>query len=316
MQFLEISILKTVTYFDVFTYPLTLDEIIFFLDRPATDKEISVAINNLIRAKQLWQFDNFYSLRNESAIALRRVRGNKLAALHIKKAGSVAKFLSWMPYIKGIAISGSLSKNFADENSDLDFFIITKANRLWIVRMIYSVLYKIACAARMKKLFCLNYFIDELDLKVTEQNIFTAVEISTLMPLKGESVFRNFFEANNWVLQYHPNYIPNYTRLKDKAPVIPKRIAEWIMNFEFGNKLDNKLLAFFKKRFERVLAENKLSDKGLTIGAFEITKHACRPLPEYFQPKILNKFHERFAIIKNKYWEIINKEAVIWQKNN
>jgi predicted nucleotidyltransferase len=52
-----------------------------------------------------------------------------LAVKHIKKAKAVAKFLSWFPYIRGIAISGSLSKNFADENSDLDFFIITAANR-------------------------------------------------------------------------------------------------------------------------------------------------------------------------------------------
>lgn len=314
MQSLEISILKTVTYFDVFNYPLTIDEIIFFLDCSATEKETSAALNNLIRNKQLWQFDHFYSLKNEPSIVSRRIKGNKLAVNHIKKARSVAKFLSWMPYIKGIAISGSLSKNFADENSDLDFFIITKANRLWIVRIMYSVLYKIACAARMKEWFCLNYFIDELDLKVKEQNIFTAVEISTLMPLKGKAVFNNFFEANNWVFQYQPNCMPNYTCMKDKAPVIPKQFAEWIMNAEFGNKFDDKLLAIFKKRFERILAENKLSDKGLTIGAFEASKHACRPMAEYFQPKILNKFHERFTIVKNKYWEIKNKEALIWKK--
>jgi hypothetical protein len=313
MYSLEISILKTVAYFDVFAYPLTPDEIVFFLDRSATEEEIAGALKYLIQTKQLWQFGNFYSLRNEPAIALRRVKGNKLAETLIKRAMSVARFLSWMPYVKGIAISGSLSKNFADGNSDLDFFIITKANRLWVVRILYSIIYKLACALRIKEWFCLNYFIDELNLAIKEQNVFTAVEISTLMPLKGEAVFSNFFEANDWVFEYLPNYSPNYANMKDKAPVISKRIAEWIMNAEFGNKLDNKLLAFFKKRFDKIFAEKKLSDKGLTIGAFEVTKHACKPLPQYFQPKILARFQERFALVRNKYWEVANKEMVTWK---
>jgi hypothetical protein len=313
MHSLEISILKTVAYFDVFAYPLTPDEIVFFLDRSATEEDIAGALKYLIQTKQLWQFGNFYSLRNEPSIALRRVKGNELAEMLTKRAMSVARFLSWMPYIKGIGISGSLSKNFADKDSDLDFFIITKANRLWIVRILYSIIYKIASAARIKEWFCLNYFIDELNLTIKEQNIFTAVEISTLMPLKGEAVFSNFFKANDWVFEYLPNYSPDYANMKDKAPVIPKRIAEWIMNTELGNKLDNKLLVFFKRRFDRILAENKLSNKGLTIGAFEVTKHACKPLPQYFQPKILTSFQERFGLVRNKYWEMTNEEMVTWK---
>src|SRR4029077_5054787 len=109
------------------------------------------------------------------------------------------------------------------------------ANRLWMVRILYSVLFKIATAARVKDWFCLNYFIDELDLNIKEHNIFTAVEISTLMPLKGGTIFKEFFLANNWVYQYLPNYRPNYKYLKDTSPVMPKRITEWIMNFETGN---------------------------------------------------------------------------------
>src|SRR6478735_4033984 len=112
MHSLEISILKTVSYFDVFAYPLTSNEIIYFLDQPATEREIYPALEYLVNTKHLWQFDNFYSIRNEIAMATRRVHGNMLAAKHIKSAIAVAKFLSLLPYIRGIAISGSLSKNF------------------------------------------------------------------------------------------------------------------------------------------------------------------------------------------------------------
>jgi hypothetical protein len=311
MHSLEISILKTVSYFDVFAYPLTSNEIIYFLDQPATEREISPALEYLVNTKHLWQFDNFYSIRNEIALATRRVHGNMLAAKHIKNAIAVAKFISWLPYIRGIAISGSLSKNFADENSDLDFFIITAANRLWVVRILYSMLFKIATIARIKHWFCLNYFIDELGLEIKEHNLFTAVEIATLMPLKGEAVFKDFFHTNNWVYQYLPNHKSCYTYLEDTSPAIPKRIAEWTMNFEAGNKLDNKLHSFFKKRFQRILSENKLSEKGLTIGSFEADKHACKPLPQYFQPVILEKFQERFINSKDKYYsELVDEKNI------
>jgi hypothetical protein len=308
MQSLEISILKVVTYFDIFSYPLTTAEIVFFLDKPAAEKEILPAITYLIKTKQLWYFNNFYSVRNEPRLAARRITGNELAIHDIKKARQVARFLSWIPYIKGIAISGSLSKNFADENSDLDFFIITAANRLWIVRIFYTFLFKTAGVLNIKNWFCLNYFIDELDLEIRERNLFTAVEIATLMPLKGGALFKDFFIANSWAHHFLPNYTPNFMYLKDRSGFFLKRVTEWLLNVTIANKLDNEIHSFFKKRYERMVTEDKKNIKGLTIGAYEADKHACRPLAEYFQPKILGMFNDRFKIIKDKYYSEIDKE--------
>jgi hypothetical protein len=230
----------------------------------------------------------------------------------MRVARKIGRFLSRFPYVRAIGISGSLSKNFADEKSDLDFFVITAANRLWIVRILYSLLYKIASPAGLKNWFCLNYFIDELDLEINEHNLFTAVELSTLMPLKGAHVFRNFFHSNRWVCEYIPNYTPNYTYLKDTPPNFLKRLAEWVLNSSFGDRLDDKILSFFKKRFERQTAENKVSEKGLTIGAYKAEKHACKPLPQYFQPIILIKFEERFKLTEEKYREqLLSKEKIL-----
>ena len=59
--------------------------------------------------------------------------------------------------------------------------------------------------------------------------------------------------------------------------------------------------------------ENKQSEKGLTIGAYKAEKHSCKPLPQYFQPKILTKFHERFKNVEEKYYQLINKEKALVQ---
>ena len=307
MNSLELSILKTVAYFDVFSYPLTINEIVLFLDQPSGEKDVTSIVQRLVETKNLWRFNNFYSVRNEESLALNRTNGNKLAEKHIKKSMRLAKFLFLFPYIKGIAISGSLSKNYADKNSDFDFFIITTANRLWLVRAFYTVLFKIASFARIKHWFCLNYFIDESNLDIKEHNIFTAIELLTLKPLKGKTIFEKFFAANEWSNEYLPNCKVDYEYLKDSSPNVIRKATERTMNFGIGDKIDNKLLSLFKKRFEKVLSKNMVSDKGLVIGSFEASKHACKPLPQYFQPKIISKFQKNFQQILNRYQNSLPK---------
>jgi hypothetical protein len=314
MNQLELSILKTVAYFDVFAYPLTIDEIVLFLDCPSLEQEVIPIVEHLVETKNLWKFNNFYSARDEESLAEKRIKGNKLAKQHIKKSLSLARFLFLFPYIKGIAISGSLSKNYADENSDFDFFIITSANRLWIVRALYTVLFKIASFAHIKHWFCLNYFIDELNLEIKEQNTFTAIELLTLKPLKGEAVFDNFFKTNAWTEQYLPNCKIDFKNLKDSSPNILRKFIEWIMNFKIGNKIDNKFLFLFKKRFDKILSKNMVSDKGMVIGSFEASKHACKPLPQYFQPQILSKFQKNFQQILNRYQNSLPQTYSLYNK--
>ena len=53
-----------------------------------------------------------------------------IAATLLARAEKIAKLFYKFPYVRAVGVSGSVSKNFADENADIDYFIITKANRL------------------------------------------------------------------------------------------------------------------------------------------------------------------------------------------
>ncbi len=59
-------------------------------------------------------------LKNEPFLVERREKGNTKAAEMIAIARKVGDLLIRFPYVRGIAISGSLSKNFADDDSDID----------------------------------------------------------------------------------------------------------------------------------------------------------------------------------------------------
>src|SRR6266478_4413244 len=98
----------------------------------------------------------------------------------------IGRFLSRFPYVTGVGISGSLSKMDAREKADFDFFIVTKANRLWIARTIMHLFKKLTFITGKQHLYCMNYYLDEKALQLRDQNIYTAVEAITLIPVSGK----------------------------------------------------------------------------------------------------------------------------------
>jgi hypothetical protein len=300
MHFLETSILKTVAYFDVFKYPLLKREIGYFLDQQFDEGIFNTTLQSLIDNKVLYKLDNFYSLHNDISLVKRRIEGNNVAINELKKAKKASAFLyRWFPFMKGIGISGSLSKNFATENSDYDFFIITSKNRLWISRTIFIIFFKIACIFGFRKMFCLNYIIDETALEIPEQNIFTATEIATLLVCDGKNVYEEFFNANKWTEDVMPNYSARLSELNFTKPSLFKKLLERFLKGKAIDKLNKRILHFYERRWKKLFAKNILTPKGSKEGGMIITANVCKPMPQYFQQSILDCFNEKFKAAKN-----------------
>ena len=147
------NILATLAYFDMFNYPLTRAEVYLFLGNKFNYDSFGDAIRCLVDNGTIYQFDKFYTLSPDHYIVVRRLEGNQKAAELIKIAERVGSLLIKFPYVRGIAISGSLSKNFADADSDVDLFIITEKNRLWIARTIMHCFKKLTFLVNKEHLF-------------------------------------------------------------------------------------------------------------------------------------------------------------------
>jgi hypothetical protein len=298
MNSLQESILKVVVYFDIFYYPVTIHEIRYFMDSRCDELKLLLALNELLKNEIIFKTKDYYSFHKDQIHAIKRVKANAVAKKHLKIAKRVAAFLTWFPFIKGVAISGSLSKNVAYEGSDIDFFIITRANRLWLSKLFFSILIKCTTITGLKKWFCLNYMVDETSLEVPEKNIFTATEIITLLPLHGASLFNDFFSANDWVYDFFPNYPVKTHGAKEPAFILPKKLIEWLLNNKHGDKANNLIMDYFDKRWKKLRAKNKFTESGFQIGTMMTDKHFCRPFPEHFQQKILDSFNEKMKTLK------------------
>ena len=111
-----------------------MEEIYLYLPAKCDTIDFEYALKCLTIERAVYQFGKFYTLKNDYFLIDRRLQGNAKAAEMIGTAKKVSNLLIRFPFVKGIAISGSLSKNFADEDSDIDLFIVTAKNRLWIAR--------------------------------------------------------------------------------------------------------------------------------------------------------------------------------------
>ena len=294
------DILAALAYFDIFDYPLTQIEMYLFLPNQCSYKEFRTAVQYLISESLVYKLDEFYTLQNNYALIERRRRGNTKAKQLIPTAEKVAHLLSHFPFVRGIALSGSLSKNFADEKSDIDLFIITAPNRLWLARTLMHGFKKLTFLFRKQHLFCMNYYIDEQVLQIKEKNIYTATEIATLLPLQGVQIFQRFYAHNEWSKKYLPNHSLKVSYTKEIYHSFLKRTIEAVFHNPMGNWLERWLMQVTARRWAQKTRSGKLNTRGV-IMSMEAGRHYAKPNPQNFQNKLLALYERKVDALIDKY---------------
>ena len=280
----------------MFDYPLTSTEIFLYLKSKHCQHEFEECLRYLVMERSIYRFDKFYTLKNDYHLILRRHQGNKKASGLIKIAGKVSDMLIKFPYVRGIAISGSLSKNYADENSDIDLFIITAKNRLWIARTLMHTFKKLTFLVNKQDYFCMNYYIDEQELEITEKTVYTAIEVVTLMPLQGDNIFERFYAENVWTQQYLPNKIMRLSSAKPVKDTMLKRFIEILFNNAAGNIIDNILMRITAGRWLKKTNEKQTNAKGMVM-TMNVGKHFSKPDPDNFHRKLLARYEIKLSKI-------------------
>ncbi|HEY9488825.1 MAG TPA: nucleotidyltransferase domain-containing protein [Chryseosolibacter sp.] len=292
------QVLMTLMYFDIFSYPLKAAEVFNFLRiNSASVREVTECLHVLAQKQAVFRFGDLYSLHPENKDIIRRLKGNAEAAKCLKVAEKQARFIARFPYVESVMVSGSLSKGYMDETSDLDFFIITSANRLWIARTLL-VLYKRIFLFNSHKRFCVNYFIDCEHLEIEEKNLFTATELVTLIPLYNSGSHRALMKANAWVLDFFPNYNLGQP---PKNEIIHRGVIKGFLELIFSplsHWLDRLFMQMTMKRWNKMYGE-KYVKEDFDI-AFKTRRHVSKNHPRYYQKKILERYQVKLYEFRNR----------------
>ncbi len=297
--------LKTILYFSIFNYPLKLEEICNFSstkDCAAIQKDL----DELVAQKVIVKADGYYLIDANLANIEKRKKGNQMAAQALVKAQEKARLISKFPFVEAVGVSGSLSKGYYDSKSDIDFFVITRPNKLWICRT-FLMLYKKIFLLNSRKYFCINYFMSSGNLEVEEKNRFTATEIKTLIPFQGKAAFTEFYKKNDWVSGVFGQFNPNLDTTEEIRKLALVRIIERMLDSRSGNWLDNCFkkvtVSFWKLKF------NEMAHDDFKI-ALKSTKNISKHHPLNFQKKVIGSLNEKYEEIKRIHNIELPKEYV------
>jgi hypothetical protein len=256
------DIFKVLLYFDIFQHPVTSEEIHTYLPSHHSSPSLidgecrSYPMNALIGEQ-----NGFYFLksRGESCVSIRRLKERR-AKRRLKIARAVASLIRYFPFVRGIFISGELSKGVASPDGDIDYVIVTSERRLWICRTLL-ILFKKIVLLDSRKFFCLNHFVSEHHLEVQHRNRYTAMELITLKPLENPQLLERYQSENLWITNYFPNWIH---RTNDAS--LAKRNCPWLQcvielpfHGAIGDILERLLLSLWRTIWKRRHPE--LSDR-------------------------------------------------------
>ena len=254
---LQQAVLLTVLYADLFDYPLTLDELQQYLVAPCTDRaELHAVVLSLCDRYVVYR-NGFICWHGRQAIIEIRSERQQIVAERWPQAQRYARWLAQVPFVHMVAVCGSQAAGNAGPESDLDFFCISAPNRLWLVQSCAMVLRRIAALSGVH--VCPNYFLTTARLEIEERNLYTAREISLVMPLWGIQTYRAFLNANSWMKNFTPNWPEvGSDRLILCSAAEPSGLRRWgeqLLGGRIGHALDGLiyrlLLCYYPLRLRR-----------------------------------------------------------------
>jgi len=291
------SLLEKIIYFSIFNHPLKRTELstLANINISELDTFISELENSkIIKIEQDYiLLEGFSSSKDISNRIDYETGFNKMKS----KVLSNSKFISKFPFVKSIAISGSMSKGVSKDDGDIDFFIITANNRLWLCRTIL-ILFKKIFRLNSHKYFCLNYFVSESHLQIPDKNIFTSTELAYLTPTYGKDIFNNLLKTNDWYSEKFPTegLRINFGSVTKKSYLL-KRLIEKTLSSSLGEWLDKKCLQTTTKRWNKKFPNFSSVDMELTMRSKRnVSKHH----PSNFQKRVLEEMEKRTDIVNKK----------------
>jgi hypothetical protein len=291
---IENACIQCLGYFGIFKYPLTLDEVHIFNPEKHSKEEIGTALESLFSQGELNKINEFYLLENDSSWVEERLKGNRRAYELLKKSKRFVNIIASFPFVESIAISGSLSKFYASENPDIDYFIITKTNRLWIARTLLHLFKKLTFLIGYEHYFCMNYFIDTEALQIPSQNQYAAIECMTLLPAYNLKMNKQFMQANLWAKEFLPNHPGminlDYLIKNRKRPI--KAVFTFLLNIVAPKRLNRFWMKVTDRKWRKKWAKFNYSEDDYNR-AFHTEIHISKNHPADYEKKVLNALDKK-----------------------
>lgn len=198
---LERALLSTLAYADIFDHPLRLEEIWRYFPSSISLEDLGILIEQ--SRPLLERVGDHYVLTGRGAIAQIRIRRRTASRRLWRRARPLMHVVAALPFVRMLAVTGSLATQGADEDADIDVFVVTSPGFLWVCRAMILLLARFARLRGTR--ICPNYLVTERALELPERSLYVARELTQMVPLSGFAIYDRMRMLNRWTDDYLPN---------------------------------------------------------------------------------------------------------------
>ena len=293
------AILQTVAYSDIFDYPLTAREIHRYLTGvKASLEEVvhAVGCDGLVT-----RTGDYFTLPGREEIVSKRRQREEYSHELLPRALRYGRMLGNLPYIRMVALTGSLSVMNISEHQDFDYMLVIAPGRVWTARAFALALNRFARLQGYT--LCPNLIISEKALKWSQRDLYSARELCQMMPITGFDVYHRLMEVNKWVGDFLPNAYLEWNSL----PAQPQRrtvVFQYLLEFLLRGKPGDRFEQWeMKRKITRFSNQSGFGEE--TIFNAEVCQGNFHHHRKWTQEKFENKLH--VIVSGAKYSEAISR---------
>lgn len=206
------AVLEALAYADVFDWPLTSAEIHRWMPIAASADEVDTAIGSGRRSGTVVSIGDLHVLTGREHLVDERARRVVHAAQLWPEALRYGRWLARLPWIRLVAVTGSLAVDAPADDADIDLLVVTDDGRLWLARAMTIGVVRLAARVSPRASsdgalrLCPNYLLTTSSLDLRERDLYTAHELAQLVPLCGPETYADLLARNRWYRDYLPNH--------------------------------------------------------------------------------------------------------------
>lgn len=301
---LKEATMEVVAFFDLFSFPLTINEILKYLKIKSDYLAVLDEVESLVKADILNTKEGLYFLLSKDRYVEERKRRYNYSDRKFKIALKVSRFFRFVPWTRMIAVANLIGRDNLRNEGDIDIFIISDKNRLWLTRF-FSVLIAKFLNLRPQKnnskdKICLSFFVSEegMDLakiKSGEGDKYFDYWLLNLAPVYSrDKIFEKFMHANKKITENYPNYFFQEISYRRKIKNLENTFYKNIWELIFGG-LEKNIKKFQLKIMPRALKRLIPENKGVIVSDKVLKLHLSDRREEFMQ-----KYNKNISRIHNE----------------
>jgi hypothetical protein len=297
------NVLATITYYDALGYPLTAFEAWkYYMQYHDGAVPQKTSYHEVLGKLEVLQSEGLIACQNgmwflasRKALVPERMWREKISAQKLRRMRKLVKMLRFVPFVRMIAATGSLSYRHGNKNSDWDMLVVMESGALFTGRFFLTLFLQLIGKRRHGQKVvdraCLNYYTTTKKLSVPLEDWYAAHEYQVIAPLFETFSTDVFFRANAWLPKLRPNALLPLTPYRLGLQSTPassffQKIGEMLTGFSW---LENRLKNIQQKK---IASNPKTKLPGACIIAEEDTL-VFFPKPR--GPKIYEAFYSKLT---------------------